>query len=129
MAIIQGLLGHATGVDVDEAKETFGGLLIRDEEILGAYKWSRDQVVFTTHRIIHEDVKGLTGKKKSFLSIPYSSVVKFSKEGAGWMDMDAELRIWVRDEDEPIEWEFRKSDAVNDLFTILSEGVLSNGNG
>ena len=45
------------------------------------------------------------------------------------MDMDAELRIWVRDEAEPIEWEFRKSDAVNDLFTILSEGVLSNGNG
>ena len=104
-------------------------MLIRDEDILGAYKWSRDQVVFTTHRIIHEDVKGLTGKKKSFLSIPYSSVVKFSKEGAGWMDMDAELRIWVRDEDEPIEWEFRKSEAVNDLFTILSEGVLSNGNG
>ena len=38
--------------------------------------------------------------------------------------MDAELRIWIRGETEPLKWEFRKDDAVNDIFKILSEGVL-----
>ena len=127
MPVIQGILGHATGMNIEEAKNTFGEMLVRDEDILGAYKWARDQIIFTTHRIIYEDVQGLTGKKKSFLSIPYSSIHKFSKESAGWMDLDAELRVWVRGEDEPIKWEFRKDEAVNTLFTILSEGVLGNG--
>ena len=125
MGIISGLLGHASSEAIDKAKQEFGGMLIRGEEILSAYIWFRDSVVFTTHRIIHEDKKGLTGKKKEFLSIPYSSIHKFSKESAGWMDLDAELRIWIRGESEPIKWEFRKDNAVNEIFNIIGEGVLS----
>ena len=125
LGFIDGMMGHATVTDIDSASKEFGGMLIRQEQILAAYKWSRDQVVFTTHRIIHVDVQGLTGKKKSFISYPYSSIHKFSKESAGWMDLDAELRIWIRGESEPIKWEFRKDEAVNELFSLLSEGVLS----
>jgi len=125
MGIIQGLAGHATATSLDEVKEEFGELLIRGEEILTSYKWVRDRVVFTTHRIIYVDVQGITGKKKSFITYPYRSIHKFSKESAGWMDWDAELRIWIRGEKEPVKWEFRKTDAVNEIFNILSEGVLS----
>ena len=39
--------------------------------------------------------------------------------------MDAELSVWVRGETEPMKWEFRKDAAVNDIFKVLSEGVLS----
>ena len=127
MGIIDGMVGHATNTNVDEAKAEFGQMLIRDEQVLAAYKWVRDKVVFTTHRIIHVDVQGLTGKKKSFISYPYSSIHKFSKESAGWLDWDAELRIWKRGETDPVKWEFRKDEAVNKIFNILSEGVLANG--
>ena len=127
MGIIDGMVGHATNTNVDEAKAEFGQMLIRDEQVLAAYKWVRDKVVFTTHRIIHVDVQGLTGKKKSFISYPYSSIHKFSKESAGWLDWDAELRIWIRGETNPVKWEFRKDEAVNEIFNILSEGVLANG--
>ena len=127
MGIIDGMVGHATNTNVDEAKAEFGQMLIRDEQVLAAYKWVRDKVVFTTHRIIHVDVQGLTGRKKSFISYPYSSIHKFSKESAGWMDWDAELRIWIRGETDPVKWEFRKDEAVNEIFNILSEGVLANG--
>lgn len=126
MGIIDGMMGHATITDISSAKQEFGPSLIRNEEILAAYKWARDQVVFTTHRIIHVDVQGLTGRKKSFISYPHSSIHKFSKESAGWMDLDAELRIWIRGESEPVKWEFRKDEAVNELFNLLSEGVLAN---
>ena len=125
MGIIDGWVGHATSTKTDEAKEEFGEMLVRGEEVLAAYKWVRDQIVFTTHRIIYVDVQGITGKKKSFMSIPYDSIHKFSKESAGWMDWDAELRVWVRGESEPMKWEFKKDEAVNELFAILSEGVLS----
>ena len=127
MGIIDGMVGHATNTNVDEAKAEFGQMLIRDEQVLAAYKWVRDKVVFTTHRIIHVDVQGLTGKKKSFISYPYSSIHKFSKASAGWLDWDAELRIWIRGETDPVKWEFRKDEAVNEIFNILSEGVLANG--
>ena len=125
MGIIQGLLGHATSTSTEEAQAEFGELLIRDEEVLTAYKWARDKVVFTTHRIIYEDVQGLTGRKRSYMSIPYGSIHKFSKESAGWMDLDAELRIWIRGQSEPIKWEFKKDKAVNEIFNIIGEGVLS----
>ncbi len=127
MGIIDGIAGHATNTNVEEAKAEFGEMLIRNEQVLMAYKWVRDKVVFTTHRIIHVDVQGITGKKKSFISYPYSSIHKFSKESAGWLDWDAELRIWIRGETDPVKWEFRKDEAVNEIFNILSEGVLANG--
>ena len=41
------------------------------------------------------------------------------------MDWDAELRVWIRGQTEPIKWEFKKDAAVNEIFTILSEGVLA----
>jgi hypothetical protein len=124
-SFLQGLAGHATSSNVREAQETYGEMLVTGEQVLAAYKWVRDEVVLTSLRIIYMDVQGLTGKKKSFLSIPYESIHKFSKESAGWLDWDAELRIWVRGEEEPIKWEFRKDEAVNIIFSILSEKVLN----
>tara|TARA_E500000331_G_C17235589_1_gene704628 strand:+ start:1601 stop:1981 length:381 start_codon:yes stop_codon:yes gene_type:complete len=124
MGIISGIIGNASNEALTDSKKIFGEMLVRNEEILAAYKWIRDRVVFTTHRIIYEDVKGMTGKKKEFLSIPYGSIHKFSKESAGWMDLDAELRVWVRGETDPIKWEFKKDAAVNEIFNILGEGVL-----
>lgn len=125
MGIIQGLVGHATSVDLESIEEEYRPLLVRDEKILSAHKFVRDMIVFTSHRVITMDAQGITGRKKSFTSIPYHSIIKFSKESAGWADYDAELRIWVRGESQPIKWEFRKSEAVNDIFRILSEGVLT----
>ena len=80
MGIIEGLTGNASSESFIKAKEEFGDLLVRGEEILGSYKWMRDSVVFTTHRIMFVDKKGLTGWKKEYLSIPYDSITKFSKE-------------------------------------------------
>jgi hypothetical protein len=122
---ISGIFGHASITNIDDAKEEFGNLLIRREEILSAYKWVRDQVVFTTHRIIIVDSMGITGRKKNFISVPYGSIHKFSKESAGWADWDAELRIWIRGEEKPVKWEFKDDGAVNEIFQILSEGVLA----
>ncbi len=46
---------------------------------------------------------------------------------SGWCDLDAELRIWVGSDPTPIKKEFKKDDAVNEIYQILSEAVLADG--
>lgn len=42
-------------------------LLLEGEQIVGAYKTVRDQVVFTSHRIIMVDMQGVTGTRQQLL--------------------------------------------------------------
>ncbi len=52
-------------------------------------------VVFTNRRVICVNVQGMTGLKKDFTSIPYSSIQMFSVETAGPMDIDSELVLFL----------------------------------
>jgi len=54
----------------------------------------RDYVAMTNKRLIAVNVKGMTGKKRDFTSLPYSKIQAFSIETAGSFDMDAELDLW-----------------------------------
>ncbi len=58
------------------------------------------------------------------MTIPYTSIVRFSKESAGMLYLDAELKLWIKGEQAPIVKEFRKDGAVNDLYRLLSQAVL-----
>lgn len=70
------------------------------------------------------DKQGLTGKKKEFLSIPYSNIIKFSNESAGRLDVDAEIKVWVRGDPGPLQFEFRKDKNVDDVYRVLSAYIL-----
>jgi hypothetical protein len=54
----------------------------------------RDYVAFTSKRIVAVNVRGITGKKKDFASLPYLKIQAFSIETAGTFDLDAELELW-----------------------------------
>ena len=45
-------------------------LLLDGESIVGAYKTVRDQVIFTTHRIIMVDMQGVTGTRQQIFVLP-----------------------------------------------------------
>ena len=124
MSIIRGLMGHATEIDTAELEQELENLLVPEEGIEHAYKLVRDQVVFTSKRLILIDKQGLTGKKKEYLSVPYASITKYAKETAGRFDMDAEVKVWVRGDPTPINLEFRKDDSVHDVYRILSAATL-----
>ena len=47
-------------------------LLLDGESIVGAYKTVRDQVIFTTHRIIMVDMQGVTGTRQQIFVLPYA---------------------------------------------------------
>lgn len=124
MGILSGLLGHESEVDVNEIEEQFEQILAPGEEILKAYRLIRDLFVFTNKRLILVDRQGVTGKKAEYHSIPYKNITHFSVETTGHFDLDAELRIWIVGDEDPIEKEFKNDSNIYDIQKMLATYVL-----
>jgi len=125
MGILDGLLGNASEVTIEKLQEEFEPILVEGESLEQAFKIIRDLIVFTNKRLILVDKQGVTGKKREYLSIPYKTIRKFSKEGSGFLDLEAELKIWLSGESEPIVKEFGKDSNINEAYLLLSKYILS----
>lgn len=79
----------------DEVRGEVDGLLIADEKVEFAFKTIRDQLVFTNKRIISIDVQGITGKRKSFATMPYSKIQYFSIQTPGFMELFPDSELFV----------------------------------
>jgi len=124
MSILSGILGNASEISADEVAKQFGTLLIEGEQIAKAYKLIRDQLVFTNRRVIYIDKQGLTGKKQEIVSIPYRSIDRFSMENAGFLDLDSEIKVWLKGEMAPITWKFAKGSNITEAHQVLATRVL-----
>jgi hypothetical protein len=124
MGLFNAIMGQASEVSIEKVQKEFTPMLIDGEHIEKAYKLIRDMFVFTNKRLILVDKQGITGSKVDYISIPYTSITKFSKESAGLMDLDAELKIWVRGESAPIKKQFGKNDNINEVYKIISQYIL-----
>lgn len=83
-------------VKLNEQLTTEAPVLVADENVIMGFKAGRDSTVFTNKRILTINVKGMTGKKIEWRSIPYTSVRAFAGESAGSFDLDAELKLYCR---------------------------------
>ena len=124
MGLLDGLLGNASEVSVEEVQKEFAGVLSSSEQVEKAYKLIRDMFIFTNKRLILVDKQGMTGKKTEYHSIPYKSITHFSIETAGTFDLDAELKIWISGTQMPIEKQFNKSLNIYELQSVLADYVL-----
>lgn len=124
MGLFNAIMGNASEVSIDKIRDEFQPMLISGETIEKAYKLIRDMFVFTNKRLILVDKQGITGSKVDYVSIPYSSITKFSKESAGLLDLDAELKIWVRGESMPIKKQFGKDNNINEVYQLISQYIL-----
>jgi len=125
------------GKQVDPAKYQAGltseesPVLEPNEVVEAAFSLRRDSLVLTNLRMINIDVKGLTGKKVEYRSIPYRAIGAYMVETAGSVfsfDMDSELEIWTtvpHPELSSFKWELRKGQAdIMQVQHILSKYVL-----
>lgn len=124
MGLFNAILGNASEVSIDKIRDEFKPILIQGENIEKAYKLIRDMFVFTNKRLILVDKQGITGSKVDYVSIPYANINKFSKESAGLLDLDAELKIWVRGESVPIKKQFGKDNNINEVYQLISQYIL-----
>ncbi|UOQ54750.1 PH domain-containing protein [Hymenobacter cellulosivorans] len=124
MGILDGLLGNASENDAQELQQELTQILATGERIEKAYAIIRDQIIFTNKRLILVDKQGVTGKKREILSVPYRSIERFSMETTGHFDLDAELKIWIRGQAEPISKNFRDDRSIHDISRALAEYAL-----
>ncbi len=124
MSIISGALGNASEIDVERVEKEFEQILVPGEIIAKAYSLVRDLIVFTNKRLVLVDKQGLTGKKTEYLSIPYKNIHRFAKETAGHLDLDAELKIWLSVESEPLAMQFKRGKGIHEAYQTLGTYVL-----
>ena len=108
----------------DEVRGEVDGLLIADEKVEFAFKTIRDQLVFTNKRIISIDVQGITGKRKSFATMPYSKIQYFSIQTPGFMELfpDSELFVMFTN-GFTAKFEFKGAVDIGKIGRMLSEYV------
>lgn len=82
-------------IRVEAVRNDVMGLLIEGEEVVMAFQTVRDQLVFTNKRIITIDVQGITGKRKSFSSMPYSKIQYFSIQTPGFAELFADTELFI----------------------------------
>ncbi|WP_406687570.1 PH domain-containing protein [Rossellomorea vietnamensis] len=71
-------------------------MLIEGEKAEVAYKTVRDVAVVTNKRIMIADRQGITGEKLEVYTIPFKSIILYSSENGGALDIDAELELWTK---------------------------------
>ena len=112
-------------IDISEVRNEVAGLLTTNEEIIAAFKTVRDQMVFTNKRIISIDLQGITGKRKSFSSLPYAKVQFFTIQTPGFMEMfsDSELELMFSN-GFVATFEFSGRVDIGQIGRVISEYVL-----
>lgn len=110
----------------ESVRADVNGLLISGEVIVSAFQTVRDQLVFTNKRIIAIDVQGMTGKKKTFSTLPYSKVQFFTIQTPGFMELfaDTELML-VFSNGFTAKFEFRGSVDIGQLSRVISQYALA----
>lgn len=115
----------AAGQMSDKERAEFEERVCADgETIAAAFRTKRDSYVFTSRRFIYEDIKGLTGRKRNLLSIPYDKISAFDVETAGLIDTDGELRLWVSGYPEPLKYELRSNIDVYLIQALLAQRLV-----
>ena len=109
--------------EAHESLDIIEAILTHNEDIHLVFSHMRDKVWFTNKRIIAMDVQGLTGKKKSFRSFPYSKISSFSIETAGTFDGDSDFKIWLSGAG-LFEIKFRKKLNIKKVAKFLSKKML-----
>ena len=110
-------------ISINEVRREVQALMLEDEQILHAFKTVRDQVVFTTKRIFVINVQGLSGKKVSYFSYPYSKVQFYGIETAGLLDIDSEL-ILAFSNGTKLQLEFKTTVDIQAISKTISQYSL-----
>lgn len=112
-------------ISVDSVRNDVKGLLLNDEQVEMAFQTIRDQLIFTNKRIIAVDVQGITGKRKSFSTMPYSKIQYFSIQTPGFVELipDSELFIMFSNTF-TAKFEFKGNVDIGKIGRMISQYVL-----
>jgi Bacterial PH domain len=123
MGLISKLLGQASDLSSEQARQELDGVLLPDEPVEVAFKVVRDLFVFTDRRLILVDKQNLTGRKVEYLIIPYRSITAYSIQNAGTLDMDSELKIWISGRSDPFQKALKSGANIRGIQTAIASAL------
>ena len=110
-------------VDKDKVRDEVKILLMDGEEVVSVFQTIRDQVVFTTKRVITVNIQEITGVRKSIFSYPYSKIQYYGIETAGLLDVDSELTLGFADGIRLV-LDFTFKVNIEKICSLISEYIL-----
>lgn len=110
-------------IDSSKVRPEISYLLVSGEEIVAAFMTIRDQVVFTNKRIFVVNVQGVTGKKVSYFSYPYSKIQYYGIETAGLLDIDSELVVTFSN-GAILQFDFKSNVDIRKISALISQFIL-----
>ena len=112
-------------IGVESVREELQALLIEGETVEMAFQTVRDQVVFTDKRIISIDVQGITGRRKSFSTMPYSKIQYFSIQTPGFMELIPDCELYIMFSNTfTAKFEFKGNVDIGKIGRMISKHVL-----
>ena len=127
-AVSTGIIGDANlmnlkKIRIEEVRPEIPNLMRSDEQIVSAFQTVRDQVIFTDKRIFVANVQGITGKKVSYFSYPYSKVQYYGIETAGVLDIDSEL-VLAFSNGARLQFDFKSDVNIRKISSLISNYIL-----
>ena len=110
-------------IPIEAIREEVRMFLVEDEEIIQAFQSVRDQVIFTTKRVLVVNVQGLTGKNVAYVSYPYAKVLYYGVETAGMLDIDTELFL-AFSSGMRLQFDFKTQVDIKRICATLSHFIL-----
>lgn len=110
-------------ISLNDIRHEVAGLMIDGEQAIAAFQTVRDQVIFTTKRLLVVNVKGITGKKVAYFTYPYSKIQYYGIETAGLMDIDCELLLAFNDGN-MLTLDFRSNVDIRKISSLIANYVL-----
>ncbi len=99
--------------------------MIPGEQIVAGFATVRDQVIFTTKRVMTVDIQGVIGSKKGFVSIPYAKIQYFCVQTPDTFEVvkNSELQLFFAD-GFSAHFEFAGGCDITEVCRVISEYVL-----
>lgn len=121
--VIKTLISHAMLnmvfiVQLGSSPKKILDMIIKGEESISSFKSVRE----TNKRIIYFDKQGRIGKKIRICSIPLKSILMFSSENVGLIELTTEFQIWAKIG--TVKMSFSKKCDIHKISQLMAERIL-----